>query len=73
MAMTEYINDKGVLVVIKDMPDAYLLNSYAHHRKRLDKVAASKLAGSWWLQNYTDSIKTLIEALRAEIDRRGLV
>lgn len=73
MAITEYINTKGDLVVITKMPDAYLLNSYAAHRKRLQAVQQSKMAGSWWLQNYTNSIKEIIDALRAEIDRRGLV
>lgn len=73
MAITEYINSSGKLIVIRDMPDAYLLNSYAHYRKRADKVKSTKLGQSWWLDKYLKSIYEVVDALRAEIDRRGLV
>ena len=71
--MTEYINTSGKNVVISDMPDAYLLNSYAKYRARLIELEGKELGKSWWVAQYRTQITEVVTALRAEIDHRGLV
>ena len=66
--MKSYINNKGKIVIIKDMPDAYLLNSYAYHKKRAEAVKSES-----FMSEYDIELQRRIEALRTEIMRRKLL
>lgn len=71
--ITEYINTSGKNVVIAEMPDAYLLNSYAKYHKRIVELDSKELGKSWWVAQYRTQVNDVVVALRAEIDKRGLV
>lgn len=64
----KYLNNKGKVVIIAEMPDAYLLNSYAYYKKRME-VAQSE----GFMNEYDVELSDRVEALKAEIDRRKLV
>lgn len=68
-----YFNQKGEKVIIKDMPDAYLLNSYAKQRQRKKEVegkTAPEQMGN--VMGHLASLDAIIEALREEAQTRGL-
>lgn len=66
--ITEYINNKGDLVVISKMPDAYLLNSYAYYKKRITATRSGSL-----MSKYDIDLAERAQALKAEIDKRKLI
>lgn len=63
-----YLNNKGKVVVIKDMVDAYLLNSYAYYKKRMEVAKQES-----FMSDYDVELSERVEALKAEINRRKLV
>lgn len=66
--MKSYINNKGVVVVIAEMPDAYLLNSYTYYKKRLELLKPDS-----FMSDYDVEIANRAKALKAEIERRKLI
>ena len=66
--ITSYINNKGRVVIIVEMVDAYLLNSYAYYKKRLELIKAEA-----FMSEYDVGLLNRVEALKREIDRRKLV
>ena len=63
-----YLNNKGKEVVIIDMVDAYLLNSYAYYKKRAELIKANS-----FMSEYDVELGERVKALKAEIDRRNLI
>lgn len=66
--ITSYLNNKGQVVVIAEMVDAYLLNSYAYYKKRME--AAKQEA---FMSEYDVELAERVEALKAEIEKRKLI
>jgi len=64
----EYLNNKGQRVVIADMVDAYLLNSYAYYKKRMGVLKIES-----FMSEYDVELAERVEALKAEINRRKLI
>lgn len=73
--MKYYINDKGQRILIAEMPDAYLLNSYAKQNKRLQEIM-KRLKDNPTLAVYisqeVNTIQLLINDLREEVRKRNL-
>lgn len=63
-----YLNNKGKVVVIAEMPDAYLLNAYAYYKKRMEIAKTDS-----FMSEYDVELEERAEALKAEIDRRKLI
>ena len=66
--ITKYINNKGKMVVIAEMVDAYLLNSYAYFKKRLELLKVES-----FMSEYDIELAERVEALKAEIDKRKII
>lgn len=63
-----YLNNKGEVVVISEMVDNYLLNSYAHYKKRMEKLKQDS-----FMSEYDVELAEKVEALKAEIEKRKLI
>lgn len=66
--ITSYINNKGKTVVIAEMVDAYLLNSYAYYKKRMEAATTES-----FMSQFDVELAERVKALKAEIDKRKLV
>jgi hypothetical protein len=66
--LTSYLNNKGEVVVISKMVDAYLLNSYAYYKKRMEAAKQDS-----FMSEYDVELAEKVEALRAEIVKRNLI
>lgn len=66
--MKSYINNKGKVVVVAEMVDAYLLNSCAYYKKRLELAKQNS-----FMSDYDVELKGRVDALHAEIKRRKLI
>lgn len=64
----EYLNNKGKVIVIVEMVDAYLLNSYAYYKKRLEAAKSES-----FMSEYDVELADRVAALKAEIERRKLI
>lgn len=64
----EYLNNKGQVVIIATMVDAYLLNSYAYYKKRQEVLKTDS-----FMSEYDVELAERVKALKAEIDRRKLI
>lgn len=66
--ITQYLNNKGQVVVIAEMVDAYLLNSYAYYKKRTEVLKTES-----FMSEYDVELAERVKALKAEIDKRKLI
>lgn len=66
--ISKYLNNKGEVVVIAEMVDAYLLNSYSYYKKRMDAVKQES-----FMSNYDIELAERVKSLKAEILRRKLI
>ena len=69
--ITSYINNKGKTVVIAEMVDAYLLNSYAYYNNRCKLI--KEKGNSPFTDGYYNELSERVAALKAEIDKRKLL
>lgn len=63
-----YLNNKGKEVFIDKMVDAYLLNSYAYYKKRMELIKANS-----FMSEYDMELAERVKALKAEINSRNLI
>lgn len=63
-----YLNNKGQVVIIAEMVDAYLLNSYAYYKKRMEAAKSDS-----FMSEYDAELADRVAALKAEIDKRELI
>lgn len=66
--ITKYLNNKGQEVVIAEMVDAYLLNSYAYYKKRMELIKVES-----FMSEYDVELADRVKSLKAEIDKRKLI
>lgn len=66
--LNSYLNNKGKVVVISEMVDAYLLNSYAYYKKRLESSKTES-----FMSEYDIDLLDRVKSLKAEIDKRKLI
>ena len=75
--VTEYIGNSGDKVVIANMPDSYLLNSYVKYKKRVELLekAESKFSKSTGprIQSYQNLLKSIAYSLKLEVEKRCLI
>lgn len=72
--MKSYINKEGKEVVIAEMPDAYLINSYAKQKKRFDdlkKRLEDNPSLAVMISQQMADIENLVLNLKAEVNKRG--
>lgn len=62
-----YISSSGKVVVIAQMPDAYLVNSLLYYKKRLNLLKEKGATGVYLVQ-----IKEIVESLAEEVSKRKL-
>lgn len=63
-----YLSNKGKVVVIADMPDAYLLNAYAYYKKRMEVAKTNS-----FMSEYDVELEVRAKSLKAEIEKRKLI
>lgn len=63
-----YLNNKGKLTIISDMPDAYLLNSYSYYKKRMELMKMES-----FMSQYDLEINDIVNSLKLEIEKRKLI
>lgn len=71
--MKSYINNQGKKVIIREMPDPYLLNSYYYCRKRIRVLKkATKSLPKNEVKIYIEDTENREQSLLTEIKRRKL-
>lgn len=71
-----YLNSKGEIVVISDMPDAYLINSLRKHKEDLRELREKLAEDPTQIQYVFGRVKELeriIAELRSEIESRDIL
>jgi len=73
--LQEYINKDGKRIVVKDMPDAYLINSYTKYKKNVmliqEKLITNPNLGGM-VQLRLRELIDIKEALKEEVNKRHL-
>lgn len=67
----KYTNSKGEMMEISEMPNAYLMNAYSKHSKRL-QLLEKKVSNTQFIMQYLSDLRVLVKALREEMDKRHL-
>ncbi len=70
--MKDYINQKGKRIVIREMANPYLLNSYSFYKARLETID-SKLLGNPNISKYKKRLQQQVNFLWLEIKKRKLI
>lgn len=68
--MINYISQSGKVIVISNMEDAHLKNSYFHYKGRLREVENLKIPA---VRSYRIYLSDLVESLLSEMKKRKQV
>jgi hypothetical protein len=72
--MKQYYNNKGVLVVVSEMPDGYLLNSLAKYKARLKVLIERKGKPGYQIAGgYIREVTDFVNSLSVEVKKRGII
>lgn len=66
--ITNYLDNRGRIVIIKKMHDSHLLNAYAYYKKRKEIAQQES-----FISEYDIELQNRTEALENEIKRRKLL
>lgn len=71
--MKQYYNQKGELVIIAEMPDAYLLNSLAKYNARLKEMDDKSQGNAKFMAGYRRELRQLVASLKEEVAKRNIL